>query len=119
MKKTKQKIFTIINLVFNENDKKNHISKNLEFLKSNISIEDVILTDNYDIIFYDAFAPSKQPSMWERKNLEKIYSHMNYDSVLVTYCSSGQFKRDLKSIGFKVDVLPGPKGKKEMVRAIK
>ena len=102
-----------------EKDKKNHISKNLEFLKSNISIEDVILTDNYDIIFYDAFAPSKQPSMWERKNLEKIYSHMNYDSVLVTYCSSGQFKRDLKSIGFKVDVLPGPKGKKEMVRAIK
>lgn len=102
-----------------ENDKKNHISKNLEFLKSKISLEDIVLTDNYDIIFYDAFAPSKQPSMWERKNLEKIYSHMNYDSVLVTYCSSGQFKRDLKSIGFKVDVLPGPKGKKEMVRAIK
>ena len=60
-----------------------------------------------------------RPSMWERKNLEKIYAHMNHDSVLVTYCSSGQFKRDLKSIGFKVDVLPGPKGKKEMVRAIK
>ena len=54
-----------------------------------------------------------------KEKLEKIYSHMNYDSVLVTYCSSGQFKRDLKSIGFKVDVLPGPKGKKEMVRAIK
>ena len=102
-----------------ENDKKNHISKNLEFLKSKISLEDIVLTDNYDIIFYDAFAPSKQPSIWERKNIEKIYSHMNYDSVLVTYCSSGQFKRDLKSIGFKVDVLPGPKGKKEMVRAIK
>ena len=44
---------------------------------------------------------------------------MNYDSVLVTYCSSGQFKRDLKSIGFKVDACQGPKGKKEMVRAIK
>ena len=102
-----------------ENDKKNHISKNLEFLKSKISLEDIVLTDNYDIIFYDAFAPSKQPSMWERKNIEKIYSNMNYDSVLVTYCSSGQFKRDLKSIGFKVDVLSGPKGKKEMVRAIK
>ena len=102
-----------------ENDKKNHISKNLEFLKSKISIEDIVLTDNYDIIFYDAFAPGKQPSMWERKKLEKIYSHMKYDTILVTYCSSGQFKRDLKSIGFKVDVLPGPKGKKEMVRATK
>ena len=44
---------------------------------------------------------------------------MNNKSVLVTYCSSGQFKRDLKSIGFNVEVLPGPKGKKEMVRAFK
>ena len=53
------------------------------------------------------------------ENLEKIYSNMNNKSVLVTYCSSGQFKRDLKSIGFNVEVLPGPKGKKEMVRAFK
>jgi len=102
-----------------ENDKKNYISENLEFLKSETSLENTILTDKYDIIFYDAFAPSKQPSMWKRINLEKIFSHMKNGSVLVTYCSSGQFKRDLKSIGFKVDVLPGPKGKKEMVRAIK
>ena len=43
----------------------------------------------------------------------------NTISILVTYCSSGQFKRDLKSIGLEVVVLPGPKGKKEMVRAIK
>ena len=102
-----------------ENDKKNYISENLEFLKSETSLENTILTDKYDIIFYDAFAPSKQPSMWKRINLEKIFSHMKNGSVLVTYCSSGQFKRDLKSIGFKVDVLPGPIGKKEMVRAIK
>ena len=101
------------------NDKKNYISENLEFLKSETSLENTILTDKYDIIFYDAFAPSKQPSMWKRINLEKIFSHMKNSSVLVTYCSSGQFKRDLKSIGFKVNVLPGPKGKKEMVRAIK
>tara|TARA_Y100001954_G_C15746435_1_gene571303 strand:- start:9 stop:677 length:669 start_codon:yes stop_codon:yes gene_type:complete len=102
-----------------ENDKKNYISESLEFLKSETSLENTILTDKYDIIFYDAFAPSKQPSMWKRINLEKIFSHMKNGSVLVTYCSSGQFKRDLKSIGFKVNVLPGPKGKKEMVRAIK
>ena len=100
-------------------DKIIDITDRIKFIKSKISLEDVNLQDKYDIIFYDAFAPSKQPSIWEKKNLEKIYSHMNEDSILVTYCSSGQFKRDLKSIGFKVDVLPGPKGKKEMVRAIK
>ena len=102
-----------------ENDKKNHISENLEFLKSKNSLQDIELNHRYDIIYFDAFAPSKQPSMWEKKNLEKIYSTMKNHSVLVTYCSSGQFKRDLKSIGFNVNVLPGPKGKKEMIRAIK
>ena len=73
--------------------------KNLEFLKSKISLEDIILTDNYDIIFYDAFAPSKQPSMWEEK-YRKIYSNMNYDSV-VTYCSVDN-SRDLKSMVLKL-----------------
>ena len=102
-----------------ENDKKNHISENLEFLKSKNSLQDIELNQRYDIIYFDAFAPSKQPSMWEKKNLEKIYSNMKHNSVLVTYCSSGQFKRDLKSIGVNVNILPGPKGKKEMIRAIK
>ena len=59
------------------------------------------------------------PICLKQKNLEKIYSYMRDGSILVTYCSSGQFKRDLKSIGLEVVVLPGPKGKKEMVRAIK
>ena len=95
------------------------ISDRIKFIKSKVSLENINLQDKYDIIFYDAFAPSKQPSIWDKKNLEKIYSHMNEDSILVTYCSSGQFKRDLKLIGFKLDVLSGPKGKKEMVRAIK
>ena len=100
-------------------DKIIDITDRIKFIKSKISLENVNLQDKYDIIFYDAFAPSKQPSIWQKKNLEKIYSHMNEDSILVTYCSSGQFKRDLKLIGFELDVLPGPKGKKEMVRAIK
>jgi tRNA U34 5-methylaminomethyl-2-thiouridine-forming methyltransferase MnmC len=102
-----------------ESNKINNLSDRIELVKSKNLLEEIKLKDNYDIIFYDAFAPSKQPSIWKKENLEKIYSHMNYDSILVTYCSSGQFKRDLKSIGFRVEVLPGPKGKKEMVRAIK
>ena len=95
------------------------MTKKIDFLKSKISIEDIALSNNYDIIFFDAFAPSKQPSIWNKKNLNKIYSNMKDGAILVTYCSSGQFKRDLKSIGFEVEVLPGPMGKKEMVRAVK
>ena len=112
-----RKIFDISHSI--EFDKKNNITENLIFLKSKKSLENVKLDGGYDIIFFDAFAPSKQPSIWIKENLEKIYSNMNNKSVLVTYCSSGQFKRDLKSIGFNVEVLPGPKGKKEMVRAFK
>ena len=110
----------IFNLPHNlKNDKKNALTKKIDFLKSKISIEDIALSNNYDIIFFDAFAPSKQPSIWNKKNLNKIYSNMKDGAILVTYCSSGQFKRDLKSIGFEVEVLPGPMGKKEMVRAVK
>jgi tRNA U34 5-methylaminomethyl-2-thiouridine-forming methyltransferase MnmC len=72
-----------------------------------------------DVVFYDAFAPGKQPEMWELDKFEKIYALMNPGGILVSYCASGQFKRNLKAAGFKVESLPGPPGKKEMTRAEK
>lgn len=69
-----------------------------------------------DVVFYDAFAPSKQPEVWSLENLKKVNSMMPPSGILVTYCASGQFKRDLKEAGFLVEVLPGPPGKKEMTR---
>lgn len=73
----------------------------------------------YDLVFFDAFAPNKQPEMWEKLLLQKIFQAMKEESVFVTYCAKGQFKRDLKSVGFKVETLPGPPGKREMVRGLK
>lgn len=75
--------------------------------------------NKYDVIFFDAFAPSKQPEMWELPMLEKIYDAMNAQSVFVTYCAKGQLKRDLKSLGLQVEAIQGPPGKREMIRAIK
>jgi len=75
--------------------------------------------ETYDLVFFDAFAPSKQPEMWEKPLLEKISKAMKKDAVFVTYCAKGQVKRDLKSIGLKVETLPGPPGKREMVRGLK
>jgi tRNA U34 5-methylaminomethyl-2-thiouridine-forming methyltransferase MnmC len=72
-----------------------------------------------DVVFYDAFAPSKQPEMWETDIFRKLYGLMNPGGILVSYCASGQFKRNLKAAGFKVESLPGPPGKKEMTRAEK
>lgn len=73
----------------------------------------------FDIIYFDAFAPSKQPDMWTPKVLEKMYSLLSSQGVFTTYCAQGQFKRDLKSVGFIIEELEGPPGKKEMTRGIK
>lgn len=73
----------------------------------------------YDLVYFDAFAPNKQPEMWELPVLTKIIGAMKSGAVFVTYCAKGQLKRDLKSLGFIVESLPGPPGKREMVRAIK
>ena len=82
-------------------------------------IEDFSTKEKYDIIFFDAFSPSKQPEIWKIENLKKLYKLMKSKSILLTYCASGQFKRTLKEIGFDVEVLEGPPGKKEIVRASK
>lgn len=75
--------------------------------------------DFYDLVYFDAFAPSKQSELWEPIVLEKVYRMMKPGGILTTYCAQGQFKRNLKAIGFAVETLPGPPGKKEMIRAEK
>ena len=96
-----------------------NLNEKITFLRSDLTLESIKFSKKYDVIYFDAFAPSRQPEIWEKENLKKIYSHMNLNSILVTYCSGGQFKRDLREVGFDVDVLPGPAGKREMARAIK
>ncbi|MBI1221245.1 MAG: tRNA (5-methylaminomethyl-2-thiouridine)(34)-methyltransferase MnmD [Bacteroidetes bacterium] len=73
----------------------------------------------YDLIYYDAFAPSKQADVWGMEYLNKAYRALKTGGILATYCAQGQFKRNLKSLGFEVENLPGPPGKMEMVRARK
>lgn len=96
------------------------IASNFSLVKRHAKIQDVELGDGkFDVIYFDAFAPSKQPEMWELSILKKIERSMKSGAVFVTYCAKGQLKRDLKSLGLLVETLPGPPGKKEMVRAVK
>jgi tRNA U34 5-methylaminomethyl-2-thiouridine-forming methyltransferase MnmC len=78
-----------------------------------------LLPAAFDLVYYDAFAPSKQPEMWDVSVLQKVCDALKVSGVFVTYCAKGQLKRDLRAIGMEVETLPGPPGKKEMVRAIK
>ncbi|MEH0158155.1 tRNA (5-methylaminomethyl-2-thiouridine)(34)-methyltransferase MnmD [Limibacter armeniacum] len=73
----------------------------------------------FNLVYYDAFAPSKQPDMWTEDNLAKCFALSQEECMLVTYCASGQFKRNLKSAGFAIESYPGPPGKREMTRGLK
>lgn len=75
--------------------------------------------ETYDLIYFDAFAPSKQPELWTIDILQKVVDAMRRDAVFVTYCAKGQLKRDLKALGLIVETLQGPPGKHEMVRGTK
>lgn len=86
--------------------------------KMHITFEDMVLpASSFDVIYFDAFAPNKQPDLWTLPMLEKVTALLRPGGVFVTYCAKGQLKRDLKSLGLTTETLPGPPGKKEMVRA--
>ncbi len=96
------------------------VHSNLILLKLEKSLQTVELApQQFDLIYFDAFAPNKQPEMWERQVLERVVSRIKTEGAFVTYCAKGQLKRDLKALGLIVESLPGPPGKREMVRAVK
>lgn len=96
------------------------IHPHFELQKTHQKLEEMTVEKpSADVIYFDAFAPSKQAELWELPIFEKMHLLLNEGGVLVTYCAQGQFKRNLKAAGFKVETLPGPPGKKEMVRAEK
>ena len=95
------------------------IELNFSLFKEAKLIQDWVANGTFDLIYYDAFGPRAQAEMWELPIFEKLYSLLNVGGALVTYCAQGQFKRHLKSLGMRVESLPGPLGKREMTRGTK
>lgn len=95
------------------------ISPNFTFRKIKEHFQNINASEQFDIIYFDPFAPSAQPELWEAPLLKVMYQALLPQGVLVTYCAKGVVKRALKSVGFQVESLPGPPGKREMTRAIK
>lgn len=76
--------------------------------------------NGYDIIYFDAFAPEKQPEMWSQTLFNNLYEVLNDDGILTTYCAKGVVRRMLQEAGFIVERLPGPPGgKREILRGTK
>lgn len=82
--------------------------------KKEKSIQDFNPDEKFNLIYFDAFAPDKQPEMWEPEIFSSCFDWLETDGILVTYCAKGQFKRNLKAAGFMVEARPGPPGKREM-----
>lgn len=72
-----------------------------------------------NLIYFDAFAPGVQPELWTKEVFEKLYAMLLPGGMLVTYCSKGDVRRAMQAAGFSTQKIPGPPGKREMLRAIR
>jgi len=77
------------------------------------------LSGLYDLVYFDAFGPDKQPAMWNENVMRKIAAVTHPGSLFVTYSAKGDLKRMLRMLGFDVTILPGPPGKRVITRALK
>ncbi len=95
------------------------ISKHFLLTKIKQSIIDFQHNKKYDLVYYDAFSPDIQPDLWSTEIFESLYNSMNNEGIFVTYTVKGTVKRALKSVGFQIEKLPGPIGKREILKATK
>ncbi len=96
-----------------------NICNNFNLNKIETDFTKIQLQGRYDLIYFDAFGPDKQPEMWTRDMFAGIAAVTNKNGILVTYSAKGEVKRSLKACGFDVTLLPGPPGKRQMIRAVK
>ena len=95
------------------------ISANCKLQIFNSKLENFQTQQSFDIIYYDAFAASRQPEMWDGAAISHTIEFLKPGGVFVTYAITGNLKRTLKALNFKVEKLQGAPGKREMLRAVK
>lgn len=87
--------------------------------KTDKAFDDVELEDNrYHIIYFDAFAPEYSPELWTIPVFQHLHNALVAGGILITYCAKGEVQRNLKASGYTVHKLPGPKGKREIVKGV-
>ena len=95
------------------------ITDNFRLTKIKSDLLDFTSDNLFFLIYFDAFAPNAQPELWTKEVFKKMFSMLLPEGILVTYCSKGDVRRAMQAAGFKIEKIPGPKGKREMIRAIK
>ena len=106
----------IHNCSWHENHK---ILPHFSIVKRQAFFSDIDEANAFDVIYFDAFGPRVQPDLWIESIFKKMYEALRPNGLLVTYCAKGSVRRCMQAVGFEVERLLGPPGKREMLRAIK
>lgn len=100
-------------------EQKHSITKDFSLTKRQQFFKDITDREAFDLIYFDAFGARVQPELWTEEIFEKMYTALRTNGVLVTYSAKGSVRRAMEAVGFTVERLPGPPGKREMLRATK
>ena len=87
--------------------------------KLEVDFTEAVFDAQFDVVYFDAFSPEKQPEMWNEALFSTIFTHCNPGAILTTYCAKGMVRRAMQDAGFKVERLPGPPGKREILRGLR
>ncbi len=95
------------------------ITESFKLTKRKKYFQDITDVELYDLVYFDAFGARVQPELWSVEIFKKMYTALKINGVLVTYAAKGSVRRAMLEVGFTVERLPGPPGKREMLRATK
>ncbi len=95
------------------------ISPYFTLLKRRFDFMAVAAEEQFDLVYFDVFGARVQPEFWTEVLFEKMYRALDHGGILVTYAAKGSVRRAMQAVGFGVERLPGPPGKREMLRATK
>lgn len=95
------------------------INNRFSLLKQQKLFKEIDQKDCYNLIYFDAFGARVQPELWTEDIFKIMYESLQKNGVLVTYSAKGSVRRAMQTVGFEVERLPGPPGKREMLRATK
>lgn len=100
-------------------EEKKQFGATFQLTKRKQFFEDIDDIERFDLIYFDAFGYRVQPELWSTEIFKKMYTALKPNGILVTYAARGVVKRSMITVGFTVEKLNGPPGKREMFRAKK
>ncbi len=100
-------------------EEKQNITTNFALTKQQKFFKNITDSALHNLIYFDAFGARVQPELWEEDIFKIMYKALRKNGILVTYSAKGSARRAMQKVGFEVERIPGPPGKREMLRATK